>query len=1072
MMNPRRSVLTLILAVAAALGWAAASPGQEPIRFARHPDISPDGKLVAFSYLGDVWTVEAIGGVARPVTMHKAHEAHPVFSPDGRWIAFSSNRHGSYDVFVVPSYGGKPRRLTFDSGSDLVNGWSPDGKSVLFTSSRSAGFPPSQELYTIAVEGGRAQRLSASEGRDGSWSPKGDQFVYVRGPGQWYRKGYRGSSNDEVWLASADGTNNRRLTTFNGQDTSPTWSADGQTVYYVSEFHGTPANVVRQDVGSKGPPQQVTFHKDDGVRKARVNATGEWVVYECGGDLWLAPTRGGPSPRRLAIEVHADEKSNAEEIRTFTSGASEYALSPDEKHVVFAVHGSLFLTGIDANAKPKRLTDTPHFDHGVAWSPDGNKIVFVSDRGGHDDLYLLEADDPAHPKLAEAHQFKVTPLTKTREPESGVTFLPDGKRVAFLRGGQLWTMNPDGTDQKVLVKDKMVIDYDFSSDGKWLAFSRLDGSFASELYVMPAAGGEAKNVSRYSTFNAGVTWSKDAKKLAFISQRPRVPTVFVLPLQRPAAPGAPASDEIDLEDAHLRVEQPSLTPADEAAISPDGSKVAYRSTGSGGEDLWVASVPRGQITRVTTGNMRPTQIQWSRRHSNLVYFRDGSGVLRMARPGASALDALLSGGSGGGRSGGGEATAVPFRVKMTIKRDQEYLEMFDQSWRAMAEQFYDKDFHGADWYAVRDKYRPLVKHVAMKEDLYALVYLMLGELNASHVGISGHATFPEEVTAELGLIFDETYRGPGLKVKEVLKRGPADKRGLDIRPGEYVMSIDGARITEQTSVAPLLNGKSGETVVLQISPNPKADPRDSKAFRRVEVQAVSRDAVGRLLYERWVEQNARRVAELSKGKLGYIHIPSMDEEGLDRFVRSLYSENFDKEAVVLDVRFNGGGFTHDQVLNYLGAKEHTFFRQRYGGEGLVLRSYDRKWTRPLVLLVNNRSYSDAEIFPSAFKTLGLGRVVGQPTGAQVIGTSAVRLIDGSSFRVPRIGVFTVRGDNMERVGVQPDVLVEPHPDELARGLDVQLDKAVEVLEHDVAVWKKNQPGVASGAAASPGSTEK
>jgi tricorn protease len=224
----------------------------------------------------------------------------------------------------------------------------------------------------------------------------------------------------------------------------------------------------------------------------------------------------------------------------------------------------------------------------------------------------------------------------------------------------------------------------------------------------------------------------------------------------------------------------------------------------------------------------------------------------------------------------------------------------------------------------------------------------------------------------------------------------------------------------------------------------------------VEIQGANRDTIENLMYERWVEHNAERVAKLSNGKLGYIHIPSMDEEGLDRFVRAMYSDNFDKDAIVLDVRYNGGGFTHDQLLNYLGGREHTLFRQRDGGEGLVLRHHDRKWVRPLVLLINNRSYSDAEIFPSAFRTLGLGKLVGQATGGHVIGTSTVRLIDGSVFRVPRTGVFTVAGINMEKEGVKPDVEVELHPDDLAKGNDTQLDKAVEVLTETVLAWKKDK----------------
>jgi tricorn protease len=351
----------------------------------------------------------------------------------------------------------------------------------------------------------------------------------------------------------------------------------------------------------------------------------------------------------------------------------------------------------------------------------------------------------------------------------------------------------------------------------------------------------------------------------------------------------------------------------------------------------------------------------------------------------------------------------------------------------------------------------------MKEDLYALLFLMMGELNASHLNVTGELTRAEEPTADLGLIYDESYRGRGLKIKEILKRGPADRRGLNLKAGEFIVAIDGEEITDKTDLSELLNGKENETVTLMVSTNPDADPKDVKARRRVDVQATNRQRISGLMYERWVENNARRVSELSKGKLGYIHIPSMDENGLDAFVRALYSENFDKEAIVLDVRFNGGGFTHDQVLNYLGAKEHTLFRQRDGGEGLVIRSTDRKWTKPLVLLINNRSYSDAEIFPNAFKTLNLGKVIGQPTGGFVIGTSGVQLIDGSTFRIPRIGVYTAKGVNMEKEGVMPDVLVEPHPDQLSRGVDVQLEKAVEVLQKDVVEWKKARPNVAATA---------
>jgi tricorn protease len=384
--------------------------------------------------------------------------------------------------------------------------------------------------------------------------------------------------------------------------------------------------------------------------------------------------------------------------------------------------------------------------------------------------------------------------------------------------------------------------------------------------------------------------------------------------------------------------------------------------------------------------------------------------------------------------------------------------MFAQCWRALSDNFYDPQHHGANWNAVREKFLPLVGHTATREDLYALVSMMLGELNASHLGISGKMPTPDEWTADLGLIFDDTYKGPGLKVVEVLKRGPADKRGLDIKPGDVVLSIDRVELTDKVNVSKLLNNKIGEGVSLEIA----SDPKDAKTKRKVEIVGGNRNRISQLMYERWAERNAAEVAKASGGKVGYIHIPSMDDTGLDAFVRALYSDHFDKEAIVIDVRFNGGGFTHDQVLNYLAGKAHTFFKQRDGGEGLVLRATDRKWTKPMVVMTNNRSYSDAEIFPHAFRSLGLGKLVGQATGGFVIGTGSTRLIDGSTFRLPRIGVYTSKGINMEKQGVTPDVAVEVTPDDWFRGIDGQLLKAVDVVAADVREWKKAKSAIAGG----------
>lgn len=1029
--------------------------GAEPVRFGRTPDISPDGKTIAFSYLGDIWLVDAAGGPARHVTMHERHEIGPLFSPDGKHIAFASNRHGDYDVFVVPVQGGRPNRLTHDSADDHPTGWSPDGQRILFASGRSPEFPPRVELYTVPVAGGMPERVSAYEGREGNYSPKGDLIAYVRGPGSWYRKGYRGSSNDDVWLCNADGSNNRLITRFNGQDNVPLWSPDGRLLYYVSEQFGGPANVVRQELlpdragPAPGAPDQITFHKDDSVRKARLSGNGEWLVYECGADVWLHSVKDGKG-RKLDIDVHADDKTNTEKTTTFTSNAAEYALAHDEKHIAIVVHGDIFLAP-RTGGKAKRLTDHPAFDHGAAWSPDAKKMLFLSDRGGHDNIWMLEPDDPDHPEFTQAHRFKAKQITRTPHSEMGLSFSPDGKRVTFLRAGQLISMNPDGTDEKVIAADGHVFDYDWSPDSRWICIAKNDASFASELYIIPATGptkdNPARNITRFATYNGGVTWSKTNNRIGFISQRRRnINSAFVLSLQKPAVPNAPPSKDIDWDDIHERVRQPSPMTIGECAISNDGARIAFRAS-QDGDDLWVANVDGSQVTRVTTGSAKPTQIQWSRFFGSLVYFRDGAGNIRTANV--------------SGPPGGANVATIPFQARMTIKQAELFQEIFEQSWRALSDNFYDAGFHGADWNKMRAKYRSLVQHCVLKEDLYALIYLMLGELNASHVGISGKLGEPEQVTAELGLLFDRAYKGPGLRIAEILKGGPADRRGLNIKAGEIVVAIDGTEITGKIDPATLLNDRIGELIPLTVT----ANPLDARGKRRVEIQGYPRQSktgasVTALMYERWAAANARRVGELSKGKLGYIHIPNMQEPGLDRFLRQLYSDNFDKDGIVLDVRYNGGGFTHESILNYLLGKEHTTFSQRNGAEGFALNFGDRKWSRPLVCLVNNRSYSDAEIFPHAFRVHGLGKLVGQTTGGCVIGTRNVSLIDGSTFRTPRIGVRTNKGVNMEKEGVIPDVDVDVHPDALARGADAQLDKAVEVLLLDVEIWRKTRGNLA------------
>jgi tricorn protease len=1036
--------------------WSSAglvpATAQEPIHFARTPDISHDGKLITFSYLGDIWVVDSIGGVARPVTTHEAHEMLPVFSPDGRYIAFSSNRHGGYDVFVVPVQGGKPRRLTFDAAHDYVCGWTPDGQQILFSSMRGESFPLTEYLYTVPLEGGREQRVSLADAREGVFSPDGSRLAFVRGPGVKYRKNYRGSSSTDIWTSKADGSENRQVTTFPGLDESPMWGADGQTLYYVSEQFG-PANVCRLKLNGNGKPEQVTFHgSGEAVREARISANGKWLVYEAGADLWVCSTNGTPMCRKVSIEAYADDRTNPEQIATFSSNITEYAFTPNEHYVAIVVFGEVFVMP-SSGGKATRVTHHPGRDHEISWAPDMKKLVFVSDRDGEDNIYVAEADDAENPDFVKARSFKVTQLTKGKVHDSEPKFAPSGKLIAFLRDGRLWTMQPDGSKPQMLVKEPHVLDYEFSPDSKWIAYSRMDGNFASEIYLIPADGGSPTNLTRYATRNFGVSWSRDGTRLAFLSQRRQNLDAFVILMHRQLPEGErPKPNQVDLEGIHRRAYRITALNSDQtqASISPDGNQVVFRSNVMNQDNLWIATVDGSSLRKVTSGESGFSQVFWAK--SGNIYYLDYGGSLRMLRGGGTLTPPFVaSGGRPGTSPPSPEAQGgrISFTAKMRIHRNELFSQMFEECMRKLEYRFYDAKLHGANWAEVRDKFRPLVRHVACHEDFYHLVNLLLGELNASHLGVGGRARSLEEDTAQLGILWDWSYRGPGYKIGEILAGSPADQPGVDLKQGQYLMAIDGLELTAKTNLSQVLNDKIGEAVTLTVA----SDPKDPKR-RKVKVKTTGRGTIYSLLYRRWTAQNAKLVQELTYGKYGYIHITSMDLPSLDEFVRALYTENADKEGLIIDVRFNGGGFTHDQVLSYLGGKEHTKFVSREGAEGHVMRQNDRKWTKPLVVLMNNRSYSDAEIFSSAVRALGLGKLVGIPTGGFVIGTYNDSLMDGSFFRIPRLGVFTLSGVNMEKEGVVPDYIVDIHPEQAAKGEDPQLAKAIEVLRKDIELWKK------------------
>jgi tricorn protease len=1039
----RKAFVAILLVFVAVI----AAQDSESARFLRYPTFSPDGKQIAFSYMGDIWVAPAEGGNAIRLTVHPAHDIRPRFSPNGKWIAFNSNRGGNYDIFLMPAKGGKPKRLTYHSADDILGDWSPDGRWIVFSSNRDHRFA---QIYLLEVETGYVRRLTSDEAslHSPTFSPDGRYIVFCRGGTSWWRKGYKGSANSEIWRLpiTIDGdqittSKHERLTHYEGNDWFPMVSPDG-TLYFVSDRTGVfniwqmPFTVTRdKGQGTRGAKmEQVTNHADR-VLYPNLSRDGKFIVYEHDFSLWIVPTKGG-EPKRLTIFAPSDEPQNRLQRLTLTSQATEFALSPDGKQIAFVVRGEIFVVNAEKGGEAKRITNHPYRDFDIDWSPDNRKLTFISERDGNREVYIVDV------KTRELKRLTNTPDAAESNPK----WSPTGNYVAFIRGPfgrQLCWVDVNTGEEKVVVEGPFIGEFAWSPDGRWICFNRRDpANNVTDLFIIPWNGGEPVNVTRMPYWNGSIVWTKDGKNIVFRSNRTDENIdIYVLPLERPKekldeeeGEGEKKPQErkekegekrlpevkIDFTDIHKRIRRLTATVFNEGSftVSPDSKTVVFVATPIDQPEIWSVPLEGGSLTRLASG-VSASQLQFSPDGNRIYFLSTGGNIRYLTRP-------------------AGSLSSVNFTARLIVDRVVELQHMFDEGWRLLKEQFYDEKMHGVNWDAMREKYRPLIEHVAAKEDFYTLVSMMLGELNASHLGIGGPtASGPE--TAYLGVWFDPEHRGPGVKISAVLKNSPADKDESRLNVGEFILAIDGVEVSNNEQIWDALADKAGRVVELLVNDKPTKE-----GARTVKIKPINRGQWSNLLYEDWVEKRKRMVDEWSNGRIGYIHIQAMSQSELRKFEREFYAEVVGKkEALIIDVRFNGGGRIHDELLSIL--KRRLYALEQYRGTPPFTQPF-QVWQKPTVVLINEFSASDAEIFPKAFRDLGLGKLVGVPTYGGVIGTYNVTLIDGTTFfRVPVTGWRTLDGVNLENYGVKPDFLVEHSPEDNANENDLQLKTAVDLL---------------------------
>ena len=1044
------------------LAFSVSLQAQDNGELFREPAISNDGSTIAFSFQGDIWTVPFTGGEARRLTVHEAYESGPVFSPTGDQVAFNGNRFGNNDLFTVPVKGGVSERITWYSGNDALSDWTHSGK-LLFNSNRlfnQVEWDP--EIQSVPASGGTPQRALDALGNMPAMSPNGRYIAIVRGSCRIAREQYDGPADKDVWLYD---TKTKTYTLLNDNSVNeylPKWK-DDQTLYFISARSGK-YNIYSLDIKdgkAAGEAKAITGFKEDGVRHFDVAENGD-LVFERQTSLFTQKANTAKASK-LDISVTTDYRFYPTEHMTFTDDISDYSISPNGELAALSIRGEIFIKKNDKDIqRTVNVSDHPYREPDVAWLNDST-VVFTSDREGQYDLYMAMSSDENKTDIFKSLKHKVVRLTKTEGDESNPVISPDGKKIVYQVGrGTLVTasINSEGTisDKKTLLDGWSTPGgVAWSPDSKWLAYSLDDLYFNSEIYIRAADNStEPVNVTMHPKGDYAPVWSMDGSKLGFISDRNNgdndiwfvwLKEADWLKTQEDRDEGfyfeeeepedgdddEEVTVEIDFDNIHERLQQVTSNPGNESnlVISKDGETFYYTAgnTTGNGSDLYSIKFDGSEAKQLTEGGQSPYGMSLS---------PDGEKIYALKRGRLNEVD------------NSGKFTSLPFRASMTVDHAREREQIFEEAWSALNQGFYDPKFHGYDWKALKKKYKPWTLSASTDQDFRFMFNWMLGQLNASHMGLYG--SNPEDVQRErTGLIGIEVVPvKDGVKVAKVLKNSPADREVSKLYEGDIITKVDGKPVTGGSNFYSYFVNDASEQILMEV--------KNAKGKMR-EIVIRPTTGLGDELYESWIDSREALTDKYSDGRLGYIHVEGMNWPSFERFERELMAQGNDKEGIVIDVRWNGGGWTTDYLMTVLSVRQHAYTIPRGAVKDLDKEHekyaeyypYSERlplswWTKPSVAMSNESSYSNAEIFSHAYKTLDMGTLVGMPTFGAVISTGGQGLLDGSFVRMPfRAWYVKATGENMEHGPAVPDILINNEPDSKAKGEDPQLKKAVEVL---------------------------
>ena len=1057
---------------------------KKAIKLAALPDLSPDGKELCFAWNGDLWKVSSEGGEAERITSHPGDDRSPSFSPDGESIAFVSSREGYNQAYLMPKEGGVPKRIGFMSEGYSIEGWYPDGKHLFVTSARDNYGRYGRRPYKLPLERKAETEVFAAGVNLAVLNNSGDKVLFTREGENLYRKGYRGSRNSQIWLYEESKKDFSELLKGKFSFRSPMWSEDGETAFFVSDEDGA-FNLWSIELKTKKKSQLTNF-KDDGVVLPSISRNGEKIVFRRQFDFYIYDVAEKESKK---LDIWYNEDLNLIPNHLLKSNkTSDMDVSSDGLEFVFT--GGFDIWVMDKVLKePVRVTDTVAVERDVYFSKNNQQIICIRDNGVKSSIVQIERVANKH--WWQTSEFKETVILESEEKIQSLAISPKGKYLSYVKGiGNLYIYNLEEKQEKLFLKSWDMPSYSWSPDDNWITYAVEDDNFNNDVWLKKVDGKTpAYNVSMHPEYDGYPSFSPDGKYLSFScnrndegyqiayvslskevfdeSSRDRIMKKALaemkkrkpLPVKKPAAvkketsvkkttaqtselkktvkpvakkPAAKAKGiKVDLEGLSERVKIIKIAGDDYNPFwSPDSKRLAFVNKTNNKMTMQFISLPDGtKPTLLFKDSLRP--IKWLPAGNQLYCLYKN-------------VPSLLS---------GTRLIQYPYNISYKESRQNTNLNVFRNIWREMRDRFYDKNLNNRDWDKIRVKYEQQAVNAPDQVVFDRIIAMLLGELNASHLGYrssykSYRADNSHDITCHLGVKFDSSYAGPGLKVQSVIAGSNASKNGSTLKVGEVILSIDEEECDISQDLTVFLNGSLNRDIALKVK---SSDEKE----RQIKIRPHSYSQIRSLLYEQMIDETRKEVYKKSGNKMGYLHVSRMLWPEFNKFKEEVFKEGVGRDGIVIDVRNNGGGFTADHLISVLTQPRHAITVPRNGSPGYPYsRQVYLNWNKPIVVLCNQNSYSNAEIFSHAIKSLKRGKLIGVATAGGVISTGSANILGRGTLRIPFRGWYLVgSGEDMEMHGAEPDIVIWPIPGELENGKDVQLNKAIEVLQEEIKNFK-------------------